>query len=72
MGCFFLLKIMAYQMLYQSLHLNQLKAFGSSAAPSAALQVELVSVGAKYNKNESGPDYKGLCDEQKVIIVHCR
>lgn len=71
MGCLFLLKIMAYQMPFQDLHLNQLRAFGSSAQ-NAASQVELVSIGAKYNNNESGPDYKGLCDEQKVIIAHCR
>lgn len=72
MGCLFLLKIMAYQMLFQDLHLHQLlKAFGSSAQ-NAASQVELVSIGAKYNNNESGPDYKGPCDEQKVIIAHCR
>lgn len=64
MGCLFLLKIMAYQMPFQDLHLNQLKAFGSSAQ-NAASQVELVNTGAKYNNNESGPDYKGLCDEQK-------
>lgn len=70
MGCLFLLKIMAYQKPFQGLHLNQLKAFGSSAQ-NAASQVELVSVGAKH-KNESGPDYKGLCDEYKVIIAHCR
>lgn len=62
---------MAYQMLFQDLHLDQLKAFGSSAQ-NAASQVELASIGAKYNNNESGPDYKGLCDEQKVIIAHCR
>lgn len=64
---FFLLKIITRRMPFQVLHLYQLKIFGSFAE-NACSEVNLLASEASIIIMIQVRSYKGLCDEQKIMI----